>query len=216
VIPSEGLPSGAKCLVADSAYHRALDELREVLYLPEKLPQNGDNLSVCTIFSFWSTPRLISHQNAELKATHKVQSYRGLIERMFARLKKWEVLFCALVESVDTKELELDCAMALQNLIELFRLKQQESIPARVPFSKGAHIITPDLDPQLKIPPTVALNSPKVPPHIVKFHSDMSTMFPAIRRKAFALPGHVLFPPRLLKRGRKCRFISCTNPESCG
>ncbi len=44
------------------------------------------------------------------------------MERMFARLKKWEILSGGLVDSIDTKEMELDCAMALQNLIELFQV----------------------------------------------------------------------------------------------
>ncbi len=44
------------------------------------------------------------------------------MERMFARLKKWEILSGGLVDSIDTKEMELDCAMALQNLIERFKL----------------------------------------------------------------------------------------------
>jgi hypothetical protein len=201
VIPNEGLPPGAKCLVADSAYSRTIEELKAILYLPTKLPENGDNPSVRIFFSFWSNVRLICAQNDDLKATHKVQSYRGLIERMFARLKKWEVLFGALVESIDTKEMELDCAMALQNLIELFRLKLQDSIPARAPFSANAHIITRNLDPILKIPPVVALDSAKMPPHVVAFHGAMSTMYPTIRKKALGLPGAVIFPPRLLKRG---------------
>jgi hypothetical protein len=59
VIPKEGLPAGAKCLVADSAYTRAKEGLKEILYLPTKLPENGDNLSVCVFFSFCPLPRLI-------------------------------------------------------------------------------------------------------------------------------------------------------------
>jgi len=46
VIPPKGLPAGAKCLVGDSAYHRAKEDLKEILYLPTKLPENGDNPTV--------------------------------------------------------------------------------------------------------------------------------------------------------------------------
>lgn len=130
-----------------------------------------------------------------------VQTYRGLIERIFARLKKWEVLFDALVDAIDIKEMEVDCAMALQNLIELRRLKLMGTIPARAPFSANAHIITNDLAPSLKIPATLALDSPKMPAHIVNFATAMSTLFPILRKKALALPGSVIFPPRILKRG---------------
>ena len=43
MIPKDGLAPGLKMGVADSAYARAIDELREMLYLPVKLPENGDN-----------------------------------------------------------------------------------------------------------------------------------------------------------------------------
>jgi hypothetical protein len=38
--------------IADSAYARAIDELREMLYLPVKLPENGDNPRVILFFTF--------------------------------------------------------------------------------------------------------------------------------------------------------------------
>lgn len=43
VIPKEGLPPGVKMGVADAAYTRASPELRDMLYLPVKVPENGDN-----------------------------------------------------------------------------------------------------------------------------------------------------------------------------
>jgi hypothetical protein len=43
VIPKEGLPPGVKMGVADAAYIRASPELRDMLYLPVKVPENGDN-----------------------------------------------------------------------------------------------------------------------------------------------------------------------------
>ena len=52
VIPKEGLAPGLKMGIADSAYARAIDELREMLYLPAKLPENGDNPRVIFFPSF--------------------------------------------------------------------------------------------------------------------------------------------------------------------
>jgi hypothetical protein len=78
---------------------------------------------------------------------------------MFARLKKWEILSGGLVDFIDTKEMELDCAMALQNLVERFKLGLGADIPARAPFSANAHIITADLEPSMKIPAALALDS---------------------------------------------------------
>jgi hypothetical protein len=52
VIPKDGLAPGLKMGIADSAYARAIDELREMLYLPVKLPENGDNPRVILFFTF--------------------------------------------------------------------------------------------------------------------------------------------------------------------
>lgn len=52
MIPKDGLAPGLKMGIADSAYIRAIDELREMLYLPVKLPENGDNPRVIFFFSF--------------------------------------------------------------------------------------------------------------------------------------------------------------------
>ena len=52
VIPACGVPSGTKIGVADSAYHRASEEWAGHLYLPTKLPESGDNLSV-GLFEFF-------------------------------------------------------------------------------------------------------------------------------------------------------------------
>ena len=139
MVPPEGLPPGSKVGVADAAYIRAIAELKEILYLPLKLPENGDNPQVIFFFSSFILHLLIWLQRDELSATHLVQSYRGLIERMFARLKKWEILSGGSVNSIATKEKELDCAMALQNLIERVRLDIVDGIPARAPFAPNAH-----------------------------------------------------------------------------
>ena len=55
MIPREGLPPGEKFGVADSAYMRASDELKSMLYLPTKLPENGENLQVFSLSCFPET-----------------------------------------------------------------------------------------------------------------------------------------------------------------
>jgi hypothetical protein len=52
VIPKDGLAPGLKMGIADSAYVRTIDELRDMLYLPVKLPENGDNPRVIFFPSF--------------------------------------------------------------------------------------------------------------------------------------------------------------------
>ena len=52
MIPKDGLAPGLKMGIADSAYVRAIDELREMLYLPVKLSENGDNPRVIFCFCF--------------------------------------------------------------------------------------------------------------------------------------------------------------------
>jgi hypothetical protein len=130
-----------------------------------------------------------------------VQSYRGLVERMFARLKKWDVLSGGLVDSIDTKEMELDCAMALQNLVELFKLGLGDDIPDRAPFSANAHIITADLEPSMKIPAALALDSVKIPDHVRRFHAALSTIVPRLNKVLLAENGERIFTPRLEQRG---------------
>ncbi len=130
-----------------------------------------------------------------------VQSHRGLIERMFAKLKKWDVPTGGSVDSIDTKEMELDCAMAIQNLIELARFGRAGDIPARGKYSVNAHIMTKNVDPKMSIPKSLKLDSPKMPVQVVKFHQAMASIYPKIRKQVLSIAGDVIFLPRLSKRG---------------
>jgi hypothetical protein len=118
---------------------------------------------------------LIVIQAEAIKKSHVVQSHRGLIERMFACLKKWDILFGGHVDSINTSEMELDCAMALQNLLEMERLKLLDLIPARPRFAPDSHITTPKTDPSMQYPAAVKLESPKVPVHVREFHAEMTS-----------------------------------------
>lgn len=143
----------------------------------------------------------MSFEGDDLKKSHKVQSHRGLIERMFARLKKWQILFGNQVDSIDRKEKELDCAMALQNLIELDRMDLLGMIPARPSFAPGCHIITPDLEPSMKFPAAVSLTSDKVPQHVRAFDTAMSSIAPLLKNLVQRIGSGSIFSERVVKRG---------------
>ena len=130
-----------------------------------------------------------------------VQSHRGLIERMFARLKKWGILSGGTVDSVDTLELELDAAMALQNLNDMDRLGLLDSIPARPPFAPSSHIITRDLEPNLKIPKGVNVGDRGFPQHLVQFNEALRAITPNLLKIVNCDGQFNIFSPRVLKRG---------------
>ena len=136
-----------------------------------------------------------------MRQTHLVQSHRGLIERIFAKVKKWLVLSGGRVDSIDRKDGELDCAMALQNLIEMKRLGMLGIIPARGKFSVNAHIITRDLEPKMSIPKSLPLGSPKMPAHVVQFREALTSINPIVKRQVLSIAGNVIFTERLSKRG---------------
>jgi hypothetical protein len=53
-IPEGGLKPGHKIAVADSAYTRAIEELKRLLFLPTPLPSDGSNPRVISVrFSRW-------------------------------------------------------------------------------------------------------------------------------------------------------------------
>lgn len=130
-----------------------------------------------------------------------MQSHRGLIERMFARLKKWGILSGGSVDSVDTLELELDAAMALQNLNDMDRLGLLHLIPDRPPFAPSSHIITRDLEPNLKIPKAVNVGDRGFPQHLVRFQQALRGMAPSLLKIVNRDGNFNIFSPRVLKRG---------------
>lgn len=117
-----------------------------------------------------------------MKATHKVQSHRGLIERMFAALKKWQILQGGSVDFPETLEKELDVALALHNINLLDKAERMELIPGRAKYAPDAHIITRDLEPSLKIPKPMTLDNAKFPAHWKTFKSAMTSILPELGR----------------------------------
>jgi hypothetical protein len=141
-------------------------------------------------------------QGAELKATHVVQSHRGLVERMFALLKNWGILTGGSVDKIRLREQELDIAMALHNLALRVRLGLLESIPKRARFAPDAHIITPELPPNLKIPKSVKVSDAKFPQHVRRFSDALSSIVPKLKKIVNKAEGFDIFTPRALQRAK--------------
>lgn len=121
---------------------------------------------------------------------------------MFARLKKWEILLGGNIESIGRFEMELDSAMALQNLLERERLDIMDGIPDRNPCPPDAHIITRDLDPDLKIPKAMTLENAKFPKHWKTFIDQMSSIMPDIAKILAGDKTIGIFSTRVQKRGQ--------------
>lgn len=130
-----------------------------------------------------------------------MQSFRGLVERMFNVLKKWEVLHGGSVESIETKEKEMDVAMALTNLNLRSRLNLLDGIPKRAKFPLGSHIITSDVAPNVPIPKFIKPNDAKFPAHLKPFLADLTNLSPTLRKIVLGVNGFDIFTGRTVQRG---------------
>lgn len=137
----------------------------------------------------------------DLAATHKVQSHRGIIERVFAALKKFLVLQGGDLGDIAVREMELDVVMALHNLKERSRQGLMATIPDRGPKAPHSHIITRDLEPDLKIPKEVLLEGANFPRHLTAFRSALTSLVPLIKESMDVKNGECLFTNRVLDRG---------------
>jgi hypothetical protein len=125
-----------------------------------------------------------------------------MIERRFAILKNWHGLFGGKCESIDALEMELDSAMALDNLNLRHRLDLAGGIPKRAPFAPNSHIITPDRDVDLRIPKSIALDSPKFPAHLKCFHIALTSLVPFMNQAIQNNGVNALFSNRIVKRAQ--------------
>ncbi len=130
-----------------------------------------------------------------------MQSFRGTIERMFAHLKKWEILQGGQIDSILRREKELDVAMALHNLNLRDRLNLMAAIPKRAKHAAGSHILTLDIPPKVTIPKAVKETDAKFPPHVKKFINDLTTMGPTLHKIAVGMKPFDIFSDRNWKRG---------------
>ena len=130
-----------------------------------------------------------------------MQTHRGIVERCFPKLKKWQILQGGNIESIDKFEMELDSCMALQNLIERHRLGLMEGIPARAPFVAYSHIITKDVEPNMSIPKSITQDNAKFPPHWKEVMRLMTSVMPDIKKILKGGSEIDIFSKRVLKRG---------------
>lgn len=202
IVPPDGLPVEAKIAVADSAYARSTIDADVPLYLPTALPDDGSNPRVRLMGIFYCGLIINCMQGNDLKKTHVVQSHRGHVERIIRKLKEFHCLQGGVVESIENMEMELDNTCAQHNLKTLYRLGLEKEIPKKAPCAPNALIITPDLDPSLKIPHPVALDSPKMPQHIVNFHQELGSIVPELEKILLGEGKEICFTNRVLARGK--------------
>ena len=111
------------------------------------------------------------------------------------------MLIGALVDAIATMEMELDCAMALCNLLLRGRLNLLASIPVRPRHAPRSHIITPNLEPSMKIPKAVKLSDVRFPAHIKDFCAALTSIAPTLRKITACVGRFTIFTDRVLKRG---------------
>lgn len=137
-----------------------------------------------------------------MKATHKVQSHRGVIERMFAHLKKWQILQNGTIEEIEKLEKVMDVAMALHNLNLRDRDGLMEGIPAQKPRSIRGHIITKDGEPDFKIPQAMSANNTKFPSQWQTFKERMTVITPGLDLVLKKEGNDAIFSVRVIQRGK--------------
>ena len=140
-----------------------------------------------------------------MKATHRVQSIRGTIERGFAALKKWFILFGGNSTSIKTKEMELDLAAALENLRKRFKANLMEGIPARPPYPPDAHIITKPTDAQLKIPRQIDFKSDHFPRRLLDLNDFLRAVVPQHLVGVLGVGGDAVYSSRIMARAKNMR-----------
>lgn len=139
-----------------------------------------------------------------MAATHKVQSYRAVVEQTFADLKRWKALEGNKVSSVADQEKVLDAISALHNLDVLYKRDPFYQIPRRRNPVEGEHIFGPlerDFDAMLKIPRPARVSDEEASPHVIAFKNWLPTAVPAVRRAIDRTSPDCAFYPTVLKRG---------------
>jgi hypothetical protein len=137
-----------------------------------------------------------------LKKTHKVQSHRGMVERIIRRVKEFASVQGVKIESIEMFEILLDNVCAQHNLKEMMRQGLVHLIPKAAPHAPDAHIFTLDLEPSLKIPRETRQDAPKVPLHLRKFHEELRSIVPRLKPVLAGAGPDACFSTRVLARGR--------------
>lgn len=124
------------------------------------------------------------------------------MERIIRKLKEFDCVQGAVIESIAKLEMELDNVCAQHNLKTLFRQGRASIIPKKAQAAPDAHIFTPDLEPSLQIPPILGLGSPKVPQFVRKFHEELRSMVPELQKILKGQGKDFCFSSRVLARGK--------------
>ena len=95
----------------------------------------------------------------------------------------------------------LDVAMSLCNLNLRVRLDLLGGIVARPRHAPGSHIITPHLEPNLKIPKALKVSDDKFPAHLRAFAAAMAALGPTIHKIIVRVGNFDIFSNRVHKRG---------------
>ena len=139
-----------------------------------------------------------------MKASHKVQSTRAVVEQTIADLKQAKVMNDNKISTVDGADKVLDCVIGLHNLRVLLKGNKAFDIPRRDRVVAREHVFTPLIpanDVDLKIPDRKPnLNLPELK-HVKDFVNLLPWADKAIRN-AMELGGkECVFFPTVRKRG---------------
>jgi hypothetical protein len=140
-----------------------------------------------------------------VKASHKVQSVRAVVEQTFVDLKQWKIMESNKIKTADDFEKILDCVIALHNFKVLVKSDPKFDIPVRRAAIPGEHIFRPNLpekEVDLKIPANPSnLDLPKYA-HIHKFQVFLASAAPDIEKALERGGKEAVFLPTVMERGR--------------
>jgi hypothetical protein len=91
--------------------------------------------------------------------------------------------------------------LALQNLIEMHRAGNMQSIPQKAPHLPDAHIITPTEIKFPKIPTPTKMTDQDFPVHLKRFHVFLTSHAAIIRKWLFDASWEQIFSNRQEQRG---------------
>lgn len=140
-----------------------------------------------------------------MKASHKVQSVRAVVEQTFADLKQWKIMESNKIKTADKFEKILDCVIALHNFKVLKKISPNFDIPDRRGAIPGEHIFrpkVPEKEVDLKIPanpPNLELNKFA---HIRNFQEFLPSAAPCIEKALQRGGKEAVFLPTVMERGR--------------
>ena len=139
-----------------------------------------------------------------MKASHKVQSERAVVEQTIADLKLAKVLSGGQVSNLDTRTKELDCVIGLHNLRVLIKEDPNYDIPERRAALPDEHVFKPQVAPHevdLKIPDEIRPRDEPSIKHVRQFEKLLPSLAPALRKSLETGGRDSVFYPTVGVRG---------------